>query len=144
MKEMKNVLILSMTDSCRSQMARGYLQYYARKRANIYSAGLKPGKLNPLAVQVMAEEGIDISNQTTNALTDYDNINFDFIVTVSDAAKENCPYFPSKALRIHQDFPDLSKLKGTDEEKLEQYRELRADAKLFAHKFSKVHFKGLR
>jgi arsenate reductase len=141
---MKNVLILSTTDSARSQMVRGYLQYFARKRANIYSAGLKAGKLNPMAVEVMAEDGIDISNHTTNALTDYENMAFDFIVTVCDSAKENCPYYPSKALRIHQNLQELSKLKGSEEEKLEIFREVRDDARLFAHKFSKVHFKGLR
>ena len=141
---MKNVLILSTTDSSRSQMVRGYLQYFARKRANIYSAGLKAGKLNPMAIKVMAEDGVDISEHTTNALSEYENMTFDYIVTVCDAAKENCPYYPSKALKIHQNLEDLSKLKGSEEDKLEKFREVRDDARLFAHKFSKVHFKGLR
>jgi arsenate reductase len=92
----------------------------------------------------MAEDGIDISANSTNALTEYENLAFDYIITVCDSAKENCPYYPTKALKIHQNLQDLSKLKGSEEEKLEKFRDVRDDARLLAHKFSKVHFKGLR
>ncbi len=141
---MTNVLVISSNDGIRSQMVRAYLQYYARKRANIYSAGLKLSKMNPLAEQVMKEDGINMSNQTVNLLKDYDHINFDFIITVDKTVKENLPYIPSSARKIHIDLEDLSQLKGTNEEQLEKFRELKEDVKLFAHKFSKVHFKGLR
>ncbi len=141
---MTNVLVISSTDGIRSQMVRAYLQYYARKRANIYSAGLKLTKINPIAIQVMKEDGIDMSHQTVNLLQDYDHINFDYIVTVDNAVNENLPYLPSSARKVHIDLEDLSLLKGTNEELLEKFRDLKEKVQIFAHKFSKVHFKGLR
>lgn len=141
---MTNVLVISSSDGIRSQMVRAYLQRYAKKRANIYSAGLKISKINPMAIQVMKEDGIDMSNQTINLLQDYVHINFDYIITVDNKVKENLPYIPSSARKIHIDLEDLSQLKGTNEELLEKFRDLKEKVQVFAHKFSKVHFKGLR
>lgn len=141
---MKRVLIISDTDSSSSQMVRGYLQYFARKRAQIYSAGIKKGKINPNAIEVMNEVGIDISNQTSNSINDLEGINFDFIATISNTAKDALPYVPSTALKLHQHINDLTDEKANADQKLKSYRELRDDARIFAHKFSKMHFKGIR
>jgi arsenate reductase len=97
-------------------MAEGYLRQFAGDRAVIYSAGVETHGVNPLAVQVMKEDGIDISGHTSNNLNEYLHIRFDIILTVCDNAKERCPFFPSENLRLHHNFPDPAKAKGTTEE----------------------------
>ena len=110
---MKNVLILCTGNSCRSQMAEGYMQFFAGKKATIYSAGIETHGVNPIAIEVMKEDGIDISSHTSNSIEEYRDINFDFIITVCDNAKERCPFFPSQAQKFHHTFPDPAKAKGT-------------------------------
>ena len=101
---MKNILVLCTGNSCRSQIAEGYLRHYAGENSNVYSAGVETHGVNPRAISIMNEVGIDISNHTSNHVDEYRNINFDFIITVCDNAKERCPYFPSKAERFHYNF----------------------------------------
>ncbi|MFD1145385.1 arsenate reductase ArsC [Larkinella insperata] len=108
---MKRILVLCTGNSARSQMAEGYLQHFAGTRAEVFSAGVAPHGVNPLSVQVMAEDGIDISHHTSNHVDEYTAIDFDYVITVCDNAREQCPYFPSSAergdaRRIHQSFPD--------------------------------------
>src|ERR1700744_5932296 len=98
---MKKVLVLCTGNSCRSQMAEGYLRYYAEGKAEIYSAGIETHGVNPKAITMMKEDGIDISQHTSNHVDAYKNIHFDFVITVCDNAKENCPYFPSTAKKFH-------------------------------------------
>ncbi len=113
----KNILVLCTGNSCRSQMAHGYLKLFSKGKAIIYSAGIETHGLNKNAVSVMSEDGVDISNHTSNNVNEYLDINFDIILTVCDHAFENCPYIPSKnALRLHHNFTDPSKVKGTKEE----------------------------
>ena len=133
---MKNILVLCTGNSCRSQIAEGYLKKYLGDDANVYSAGIETHGVNPLAVQIMHEDGIDISNQTSNNVNEYKNIPFDVILTVCDNANENCPYFPSSAKRFHQNFPDPAKAKGTDEEILNEFRKVRTMIKDFAEQFA--------
>jgi arsenate reductase len=109
---MKNILVLCTGNSCRSQMAEGYLRYFAGDRAIIYSAGIETHGVNQKAIQVMAEDGIDISHHTSNNVDVYTGINFDYVITVCDNAKENCPFFPTRAHRFHQSFPDPAKAAG--------------------------------
>ena len=122
---MKNILVLCTGNSCRSQIAEGYLSQYAGEKANIYSAGVETHGVNPRAISIMNEVGIDISNHTSNHVDEYITINFDFVITVCDNAKERCPYFPSKAERFHYNFPDPGKASGTDEEIVNEFRRVR-------------------
>ena len=109
----KNILVLCTGNSCRSQIAEGYLHYFAGNKANVYSAGIETHGVNPKAIATMAKIGIDISNHTSNHADEYRNVDFQFIITVCDNAKERCPYFPSQAIRFHHNFPDPAKATGT-------------------------------
>lgn len=133
---MKNILVLCTGNSCRSQMAHGYLNQLTKGKAHVYSAGIETHGLNPGAVAIMKEDGIDISKYTSNHVDEYSNINFDFIITVCDHANENCPYIPSKnALRLHHNFFDPSKVVGTDNEKLAAFLKARNEIKDYFKKF---------
>ncbi len=132
---MKKVLVLCTGNSCRSQMAEGYLKYFSKGKALIYSAGIEAHGVNPRAIAIMAEDGIDISKQTSNTIDIYADIEFDFLITVCDNAKENCPYFPSKAKKLHYNFPDPAKATGTEKEIAEQFSRVRELIKTFCEKF---------
>ena len=136
---MKNILVLCTGNSCRSQMAHGYLQALQHK-AKVYSAGIETHGLNPGAVSIMAEDGIDISKHTSNHVDEYRDIKWDFIITVCDHAKEHCPFIPSmNAVRIHQNFSDPSKVEGTDEEIHAAFVETRDAIKSFSNNFIETH-----
>ena len=122
---MKNILVLCTGNSCRSQMAEGYLRHFANGKANVYSAGIETHGVNPKAVKVMAEDGIGISGHTSNNINEYAGISFDYIITVCDNARKNCPYFPSGAQRFHQNFPDPAKASGSPEEIMNEFRKAR-------------------
>ena len=114
---MKNILVLCTGNSCRSQMAHGYLSLFAKGKAKIFSAGIETHGLNKNAVSIMNDDGVDISHHTSNNVSEYGSINFDIILTVCDHANENCPFIPSKnAIRIHHNFSDPSKIIGTKED----------------------------
>ncbi len=113
---MKKILVLCTGNSCRSQIAEGYLRYFAGDKAMIYSAGIETHGVNPKAVAVMKDDGIDISNHTSNNVEEYKNISFDYVITVCDNAREVCPVFPSQAKMFHQNFPDPAKAAGTNQE----------------------------
>jgi arsenate reductase (thioredoxin) len=132
---MKNILVLCTGNSCRSQIAEGWLKYYANGKANIYSAGIETHGVNPRAVEIMKEVGIDISKHTSNHVNEYREIDFDYIFTVCDHAKENCPYFPSNATRFHHNFSDPSKVKGSEEEIVTAFRNTREEIKEYFRKF---------
>ena len=101
----KKILVLCTGNSCRSQIAHGYLQKFAGENAEVYSAGVETHGVNPRAIATMKEDGIDISSHTSNNVDEYTHIDFDYIITVCDNAKERCPYFPSSAKRFHYNFP---------------------------------------
>lgn len=131
---MKNILVLCTGNSCRSQIAEGYLKHFAGNKANIYSAGVETHGVNKRAIKVMAEDGIDISGHTSNHIDEYRNIDFDLVITVCDNARERCPYFPSKAQRMHFNFPDPAKATGTEEEILNEFRRVRDMIKDYCRK----------
>jgi arsenate reductase (thioredoxin) len=112
----KNILVLCTGNSCRSQIAEGYLRKFAGDRAEIYSAGVETHGVNPRAIATMKEDGIDISGHTSNHVDEYRDIGFDYIITVCDHAAERCPVFPSSAKKFHHNFPDPAKAKGSEEE----------------------------
>ena len=130
-----NILVLCTGNSCRSQLAEGYFKYFAADKANIYSAGIETHGVNPRAIATMLEDGIDISSHTSNNVEEYANIDFDFIITVCDNAKEACPVFPSRAKTFHYNFPDPAKAKGTEEEIMEQFRAVREMIKTYIKDF---------
>lgn len=132
---MKKVLVLCTGNSCRSQIAEGYLRHFAGNKAEIYSAGVETHGVNPRAIDTMKEDGIDISQHTSNNIDEYFNIDFDFVITVCDNAKERCPYFPSKAKKFHQNFPDPAKSTGTEKEILEQFQQVRQLIKSYSQQF---------
>lgn len=133
---MKNVLVLCTGNSCRSQMAHGYLNALQSNLANVYSAGIETHGLNPGAVAIMKEDGIDITSHTSNHVDEYKGIIWDFIITVCNHAKENCPFIPAdKAERIHHNFFDPSKVVGSDEEKHDAFLKARNEIKVFCENF---------
>ena len=96
----KRILVLCTGNSCRSQIAHGYLEKMGGSIVEVYSAGVETHGVNPKAIITMAEDGIDISNHTSNNVDEYRNINFDYVITVCDNAKERCPWFPTNAIKI--------------------------------------------
>lgn len=132
---MKKILVLCTGNSCRSQIAEGYLRHFAGDKAEVYSAGVETHGVNPRAVTTMGEDGIDISRHTSNNMEEYRDIDFDFVITVCDNAKERCPFFPSKAKKFHQNFPDPAKAQGTPEEVAESFRAVREQIKAYCKSF---------
>jgi arsenate reductase len=132
---MKRILILCTGNSCRSQVAEGYLKHFGAGKAEVYSAGIETHGVNPRAIQVMKEDGIDISKHTSNNINEYAGIHFDFVITVCDNAKERCPYFPSTAKLFHHNFPDPAKATGTEEQVMQQFREARNMIKEYCREF---------
>jgi len=136
---MKKVLVLCTGNSCRSQIAEAYLRHFAGEKAAIYSAGVETHGVNPRAISTMKEDGIDISQHTSNNIDEYFHIDFDFVITVCDNAKERCPFFPTKAIKFHNNFPDPAKATGTEDEILEQFREVRQMIKSYSQQFVSVN-----
>lgn len=132
---MKKVLVLCTGNSCRSQIAEGYLKYFAAGNAEIYSAGVETHGVNPRAIATMKEDGIDISDHTSNNMDEYRDIPFDYVITVCDNAKERCPFFPSSAEKFHHNFPDPAKATGTEEEVMAQFRTVREQIKEYSKNF---------
>jgi arsenate reductase len=123
---MINILILCTGNSCRSQIAHGYFEHFTDgRKVKIYSAGVETHGVNPRAIAVMKEDGIDISDHTSNNVDEYLNIDFDYVITVCDNAKERCPYFPTNAVRLHYNFPDPAKASGSETEIMEEFRTVR-------------------
>ncbi len=124
---MKNIMFLCTGNSCRSQMAEGFCRKYWGDKYNVYSAGTKKHGMNVRAIKVMEEAGIDISTHISKTTDELPQLTFDFVITVCDSAKENCPYFPGGKI-IHvgfQDPPALTNNMTDEEEILKVYRRVR-------------------
>lgn len=132
---MKKVLVLCTGNSCRSQIAEGYLRKFAGNKAIVYSAGVESHGINPKAISIMAEDRIDISGHTSNNIDEYKDIDFDYVITVCDNAKERCPYFPTNAKKFHQNFPDPGKATGSEQQITEQFRTVREMIKTYSENF---------
>jgi arsenate reductase (thioredoxin) len=133
----KKIIVLCTGNSCRSQMAEGYLRHFAGNKAEIYSAGVETHGVNPKAISIMKEDGIDISGHTSNNIDEYFEMDFDFVITVCDNAKENCPFFPTKAQKFHHNFPDPAKMIGTEKEIEDEFRRVRELIKQYCARFIK-------
>ena len=136
------ILIICTGNSCRSQMAEGFLKSFD-KELKVYSAGTRPEKqVNPYAVIVMKEAGVDMSLQCPKHTDSFIADAFDFVITVCDNAKESCPLFLGEVKkRLHIGFEDPADAKGTDEEKLVVYRRIRDEIKLKFNEFYLQHIK---
>lgn len=119
------VLFLCTGNSCRSQMAEGFLRSYGGEDYEAYSAGTKPSAVNPLAVEAMREIGIDISGQRSKNVTEYVGQHFAVVVTVCNNAKEHCPIFPGPCLREHWPFDDPAEAEGTEQERMKVFCRVR-------------------
>jgi arsenate reductase len=135
----KKILILCTGNSCRSQIAEGYLKHYAQDKAEVYSAGVETHGVNPKAIATMLEDGIDISQHSSNHVDEYREISFDFVITVCDHARERCPYFPTQALKLHQNFPDPAKATGTEQEIKAEFARVRDMIKTYCEQFVTEH-----
>ncbi len=134
---MKKILVLCTGNSCRSQIAEGYLRKFAGELATVYSAGVETHGVNPRAIAIMKEDRIDISEHTSNHIDEYKDVDFDFVITVCDNAKERCPYFPTNAKKFHYNFPDPAKASGTEEEITNEFRSVREMIKKYSEHFVK-------
>lgn len=126
---MKRVLFLCTGNSARSQMAEGFLRHMAPYKFEVFSAGVKPTQVNPLAITVMAEVGVDISKHKSKSAMGFIGEKFDYVITVCDNAKQTCPVFPGKYEKIHWDLEDPAEVVGSEEEKLVVFRKIRDQIK---------------
>jgi len=126
-----NILLLCTGNSCRSQMAHGFLEKKFGKTANIYSAGVEAHGVNPKSILVMREVGIDISNNTSNTMNEYIEVPFNYIFTLGENAKRNCLNYKGMPKIVHQKFTDPFNVKGTETEVLDIYRKVRDEIIVF-------------
>jgi arsenate reductase len=138
------VLFLCTGNSCRSQMAEGWARELKSHLIEPHSAGIENHGLNHFAVKVMQEAGVDISGHRSKILDDLAGLEFDYVVTVCDRARETCPIFPSRVKKIHRNFddpPTLAKNVKTEEEALGHYRRVRDEIRRFVESLPEVLFK---
>ena len=135
-----NILVICTGNSCRSQMAEGYLKYFSKQlniNSNVYSAGIRAEGINKKAIDIMAKDGIDISNHTSNSLEEYKNTEISHVITVCDHANESCPVYLKKVNLTHQNFSDPSKLTGNEFEIQEAFEKCREEIKSFTLSYLK-------
>jgi arsenate reductase len=141
MQNKLKVLFLCTGNSCRSQMAEGWARHLKGNELEVWSAGIETHGLNPHAVQVMNEAGVDISNHESQNIRDLLDIPFDYVITVCGHAHETCPIFPGQAKVVHVGFDDPPKLAldyDTEEAKLDCYRRVRDEIRAFVEKLPKA------
>lgn len=132
----KTVLFVCTHNSARSQMAEALLNSSYGDRFVAFSAGTKPSRVNPYAVKAMAELGIDISKNRSKNINEFQGKEFDYVVTLCDSAKSECPFFPSAKKLIHAGFENPSDFAGTDEKVMDGFRKLRDDIEDWIKKFA--------
>jgi arsenate reductase len=121
----KRVLVLCTGNSARSQMAEGFLRHIAGDKFEVFSAGVKPTQVNPLAIKVMAEVGVDISKHRSKSAMEFIGQQFDFVITVCDNAKQTCPVFPGHYEKLHWSLEDPAEAQGSVEERAAIFRRIR-------------------
>lgn len=131
----KRVLILCTGNSARSQIAEGLLRHDAGDRFEVESAGTRPGTVRPEAVAAMRELGIDISQQRSKHVDEFEGQQFDYVITVCDNAKESCPVFPASVTRLHHSFDDPAEFEGPEEERLTHFRRVRDELRSYLSEF---------
>ncbi len=148
MEEKLKILFLCNGNSCRSQMAEGWTKKLNGDIVDVYSAGVETHGLNPHAVEVMAEAGVNISNHRSKLVDEFKDIDLDAVITVCGHAHETCPYFPPRCKVIHVGFDDpprlaeeIAKQNGSNERQLDCYRKVRDEIKAFVEKMPENIFK---
>lgn len=130
-REKLNVLFLCTGNSCRSQMAEGWVRHLKSDCIEAFSAGINPHRVNERAAAIMAEAGVDISDHISNHLDEYAGLDFDYVITVCDNAKEHCPLYPKQTTMIHHRFDDPSCVIGTSEQITAEFRRVRDEIRDF-------------
>ncbi len=141
--EIYNILVICTGNSCRSQIAEGYLKFFKNNlniSANIYSAGVRAEGVNKRAIEIMSKDNIDISNHSSNTIDEYLNKEITHVITVCDHANESCPVFLKKTHFTHHNFIDPSKVKGGELEIEEAFIKCRNEIKTFSERYLKNHF----
>jgi arsenate reductase len=134
MNRIKKILFLCTGNSCRSQMAEALVRYLRNDEYEAYSAGIIPKGLDPRAVKAMAEIGMDISRQKSKDIDSLGGMEFDYVITLCDNARESCPYYPAKTRLIHREFddpPSMAQNAKNEEEAMEHYRRVRDEIRAF-------------
>jgi arsenate reductase (thioredoxin) len=138
----KRVLVLCTGNSCRSQIAHGYLTFFGGEHLDVRSAGIETHGVNPKAIDTMKQDGIDISHHTSNHINEYANESFDYVITVCDNARENCPFFPASVKALHHNFPDPAKASGTPDQISEEFKRVRNMIKHYVQSFVQEHLQN--
>ncbi len=128
------VLFLCTGNSCRSQIAEGWARHLKSDVIEAYSAGIRPIGVDPRTIKVMAEAGVDISAQTSKHVNEFMGINLDYVVTVCDNARQQCPMFPGRTKQVHKSFDDPYFATGSEEEIMAVFRSVRDQIKAFVEK----------
>jgi len=134
MADKTRILFLCTGNSCRSQMAEAWTNRLKGEHFEAYSAGVQPKRIDPRAIKAMAEAGVDISSQKAKDVDAFGNMEFDYVITLCDNARESCPYFPAKTKLIHKGFedpPKLAETAGNEEEAMANYRRIRDEIRAF-------------
>jgi|SRR5579863_2535832 len=137
MPDKKRVLILCTGNSARSQMAEGLLRHDSGDRCEVFSAGTRPSKVRPEAIAVMRELGIDISGHRSKSVDEFTGQPFDYVITVCDNARENCPLFPGHAVAIHKAFEDPAAVEGSQQERTAVFRRVRDEIRSYLRAFTR-------
>lgn len=141
--EIYNILVICTGNSCRSQIAEGYLKFFKNNlniSANIYSAGVRAEGVNKRAIEIMSKDNIDISNHSSNTIDEYLNKEITHVITVCDHANESCPVFLKKTHFTHHNFKDPSKVNGGELEIEEAFIKCRNEIKTFSERYLKTYF----
>ncbi|MDQ3711147.1 MAG: arsenate reductase ArsC [Acidobacteriota bacterium] len=125
MSKKKKILILCTGNSARSQMAEGLLKHIRQNEYEVFSAGTKPSIVRSEAIKVLAEIGIDISKNRSKSVDEFADEEIDYVLTVCDNAKENCPYFPAQTKLVHHSFADPAEVEGDEETRILAFRRVR-------------------
>jgi arsenate reductase len=132
---MKRILVLCTGNSARSQMGEGLFRQEGGAGYLVFSAGTKPSSVRPEAIRVMQEIGIDISGQRSKSIDEFSGESFEYVVTVCDNARDNCPVFPGAGQRVHWSLEDPAAVRGTDEERLDAFRRIRDQLRELIQRF---------
>ena len=139
MTEKPRVLILCTGNSARSQMAEGLLRHDSGDRFEVESAGTKPSRVRPEAIQVMREIGIDISGHRSKSVDEFAGEIFDHVLTVCEHANESCPIYPGHSNRMHHNFQDPAAVEGSEEQRLAAFRRVRDEIRMYLRSFPRIH-----
>ena len=133
---MKRILIVCNDNAATSQMAESFLRRITFNRVDVFSAGIKPKSIHPMTVQVMKELGIDMSTHRSKSVNEFYHDQFDYVITLHDDAREKCPSFQGSHTKIHKSIEDPTKVRGSENDKLEAFRRVRDQIKEWLTEFA--------